>query len=812
MSVVHAIVGAPTPDGATFVAKVDGGGPVRVAVATNASMTSPTFTSSQAVDGQGVAKVAITGLSPATQHWWQVEDNGALDTAVTGRFRTAPVTGLAASFTFAAAGDGGAGSSGFVTDRVSNHPVYDEVRAADPEFFIHMGDTHYRDIGSGVHSPAPFDEADYRDAFDDMLTYNGVEGTAARQQHLYRECPLVPTWDNHDFGFTTVSNVDSDGNLPHRAAARTVFRERMPHYPMPAGSGDNPIYYSFDWGRVLFVVLDVRSERSPNSDPDGPSKTMLGAAQLAWLDNLLATSTAKALCLISAGQWLTVPTESDTWAAYETERAQVVAMLDDHGWLSRMWMLTASKHALGLDSGTGNINGGFPVGLFAALDAGSADDEPQQGLYDQGVTQPGPGQYGTVQVTDLGSAISVKLTGWHYQTGLWGEIQFGINVPTPATAASGALTRTIAGSHTPLIEARLVTGHPTGDDPDGVEIEVTDGDVIYDGTAEIRATMNLGVLGINERNGLPTFPRLSSDPLSPVRGAEVFLRYGLDLGGGGILWTPLGYFRYHEADQPTVPYGGIVLAGRDRMTSIIKGELLAARTYDEERTLGSVADDLILDIFPTAVIVWDDTSDQDQLGRVLVAEQSRYQALKEIADSRGKLFYVDDEGVFRFETAPDDAVPVWDVRAGHDGVLLTSSRRITSEDIYNAVVAIGVAADDQPPQRAVAIDNNPASPTYFHGEFGQVPRRYESPLLLTANQVAVAAISILRRSIGASFQLEFGSAVNPTLRPWHPVRHQGRDGNRDVVVMQRVTVPLGKRPMTGTARSQVLATTVGSIL
>lgn len=814
MSVVHAITGASTSDGATFVAKVDSGGPVRVAVSTSAAMTSPTYTASEAVDAQGVAKVSITGLDSSTQYWWQVEDNGTLDTAVTGRFRTAPVAGLATSFTFAASGDAGAGSSGFVTDRVSNHPVFDTIREADPEFFLHMGDMHYRDIGSGVYTSSPYDETDYRDAFDDMLTFNGVEGTDARQQQLYREVPLIPTWDNHDFGFLTGSSVDSDGDLPHKAAARAVFQERMPHYPLPAGSGNVPIYYSFEWGRILFVVLDVRSERSPNSDPDTASKTMLGSAQKTWLDNLLATSTAKALCLVSAGQWITESTESDTWAVYETERTEILGILGAPGgdstksWLGRMWMLTASKHSLGLDAGSGNTNGNFPVALFAALDAGGS--LVQQNLYDQGPTQPGDGQYGLVTVTDLGTSISVKLSAYHYQDGLWDEIQFGINVPTAAAVASGAVARTIAGSYSPVFEARVVTGRPTGDDPDGTEIDIVDGEVTYDGTAEVRGVLRLDTLGISDATGRSTFPRRVSDLLAPY-GAELFVRYGLDLGGAGTSWTPLGYFRIEEPEQSDAPYGVISIDGSDRMAGIIDATLLSPRSYQDDTTLGTVVRDLVADVYPDAVIVWDDTSDQTELGRVLVVEESRYEAIKDIADSQGKIVYWDGEGVLRIESAPDEDDPVWEVRSGRDGVMVSPRRRITRRGVANAIVLVGQAADDQPAVRAVAIDNNPQSPTYFYGDFGQVPRRIESTLVSTTAQATEAAIAALKRSLGAPYQVQFASTVNPTLRPWQAVRVTYRDGNREMHVMQRVTIPLSAgRTMSGTTRTRVIAA-IGSI-
>lgn len=800
MSVVHAICGAPTPDGATFVAQVDGGGPVRVAASTDSAMTSPVFTASQAVDAQGVAKVSITGLDPATQHHWQVEDNGVLDTSVTGRFRTAPPAGTAASFTFAAAGDAGAGDSGFVVDRVSNHPVFDTIREADPAFFVHMGDYHYRDIGDGDHTPAPFDETDYRDAFDDMLTYNGVEGTAARQQHLYREVPLVPTWDNHDYGFSTASNVDSDRTLPHRAAARTVFQEQMPHYPLAAGSGDVPIYYSFTYGRVLFVVLDVRSERDSNSDPDDAGKTMLGSAQKAWLDGLLATSDAKALCIVSAGQWLTVEAESDTWQVYQTEQQELVDMFRDRGWLHRMWMLTASKHALGLDSGAGNSFGGFPVALFASLDTNGA--EVQQGLYDQGPTQPGGGQYGQVTITDLGSAIAVKLAGWHYQDGLWGEIQFGINVPTEPTVAPGAVLRTLSGAHKATFEARVVTEFQTSDDPTGTKLPISGGDVEFDGTAKIRGNLQLAIPGIDEQNGQSRWPRRPSDLISPY-GHEVFVRRGVDIGPE-ILWTPLGYYRIQAPEQDDAPDGAIRIMGLDRMAGIVDGRLLEPREYDADQTVSAVVADLVTEIYPEAVIAFD-SGGSDPLGRQVIAEESRYEALWDIVTSLGKIVYWDGTGILRIETAPEEDEPVWEVAAGADGVLLTASRRLTREGIYNAVVAEGEGTDAANPVRAVAFDSGPNSPTRFGGPFGRVPRFYSSPLLTTITEASAAAQSLLRRSLGAPYSVDFGAVVNPTLRPYDPVRITLRDGTREVHVMERVRIPLrAEVHMTGATREKTV--------
>jgi hypothetical protein len=797
MAAVWMTVGNTGPAGATFACKVDGGGPVRVAVADNADMAGPVFTGSQAVDAQGVAKVSIAGLAPGTPWFWRVEDNGTIDTAETGRFRTLPTAGLPASFTIAAYGDAGLspvtpGSGTSLGDNlVSDHVAFDTIRqaalAGGWPLAVNLGDWGYPDWGVTLTDTL----ANRRTFWDDNLLQ-------PRQAALLRDVSGVLLWDDHDFAAN-----NSDGTYANKANGLTVYGERMPHYPL---AGTDGINQAAQIGRGLLIGADVRYNRSPNSDPDTASKTMLGATQKAWMEGLLtaASSTGvRYVIWLMPQQWL--GTATDSWASFTTEQAELVQLFGDHGFAGRVWLLSADYHGVALDDGT-NSAGGFPVLQCAAIDA--TPGLGGGGSYSHG-SFDGRDQYGTLTVTDLGSSVSVRLTGWRGTTELVSH-QSGFVLSTTVAVASGALRRTLAGSHRPLLEARVVTGHPTGDDPDGEEIPIRGGDVVYDGTAEVRATLRLDTLGISDATGRSTYPRFATDLLSPVRGAEIFIRYGLDLGGAGVLWTPLGYYRIEDDDQGEAPYGGIALAGKDRMAALIEGNLLSRRLYPASRAVGIIVEDLVTDIYPDAVIVWDDSSDLNPLGRVLVVEESRYEALRDIAVSTGKLMYWDDTGVLRFETPPDEDSPVWEVRSGRDGVLVSAARRVSRQDVVNGWVVVGQAADDLSRVRSVAIDNNPQSPTYFFGDFGQVVRRHESPLIFNQPQADTAAIALLRRSLGAPHEVEFSAITNPTLRPWQPTRATYRDGNRDVVVMQRVRVPLARQTMTGAGRTRILAA-IGSV-
>lgn len=788
------VVGETTDTSAAFVAKVDGGGPVRVAVADNEDMNNPVFTDSQAVDAQGVAKVAIQDLIFDTQYWWQVEDNSVVDTSLTGRFRTHPQLGAPASFTLAAASCAGLSSdfpgdgSELASNRLSNHPVFDTIRQSDPLMFVHLGDFHYYDLGSGNHGITGGGSlANYRAGYDDVFNQS-------RQAQLYREVPWAYIWDDHDFGPN-----DSDGTHVDKANAATVYRERVPHYELPNA---NAIYQAWQIGRVQFIASDARYFRDPNSDPQSSSKTMLGSAQKTWMQSVLSSSTASALVWFMSSQWIH-PSGSDTWASFTDERDELVEMLEDTGWLGRMVMVYGDRHALGLTGGAKNPWGDFPVLQAASLDSsfGGASSD----LFDIGPDTPGRGQYGTVTVNDSGSVLTIKLTGW--QDGIeWGSYTLGVPVESSSPILPGTVAETLSGSHRAIFEARVLTDFQTGSDPQGTEIPILDGDVSFDGStsAEVFASLQIETTGSREFDGADLFPRRADDLLSPY-GNEIFVRRGIDFGSEQI-WFPLGYFRIESAEQSSDPDHPIRISAQDRMSGIIDARLLNPTQFTKNRTISSVVAELVHDVYPNAVILFDDSSGSQKLGRQLVVEESRQAALMDVAESLGKVVYWDGEGFLRIEDPPSTSDIKWHIRATNKGVLIDSSRRVTREGMANAVVARGEGATEDA-VRGVAFDMGPNSPTRWGGPFGKVPVFYSSPLLTTSLQARKAASTLLFRRIGKPYSVDFGVVPNPSIRPRDTVRITQKSGEREKHVIETCIIPLvSDQHMTGTTREHTSVT------
>src|SRR5690606_34742826 len=261
---------------------------------------------------------------PDTTYYYLVEHDGVEDTTYAGQFRTHPPLGQPGDFSFLLGSCAGSNpatagvGSALAPARLSNHVVFQDILARGlmegSLFFAHLGDLHYYDPGSGTHVPDA-SVSTYRRAYSDVLLQ-------PRQHELYRKLGWVYTWDDHDYGPN-----DSDGTHSGKANAAQVYRERVPHYPLAESSG--PIYHDFQVGRVHFVVLDGRYNRTPNNATDNASKTMLGSAQKAWLANTLNNSTAAALVVLMGSQWN--GRNTDGWAMFTYEREEVIGIINGAG-------------------------------------------------------------------------------------------------------------------------------------------------------------------------------------------------------------------------------------------------------------------------------------------------------------------------------------------------------------------------------------------------------------------------------------------------------------------------------------------------
>jgi Domain of unknown function (DUF5047) len=325
---------------------------------------------------------------------------------------------------------------------------------------------------------------------------------------------------------------------------------------------------------------------------------------------------------------------------------------------------------------------------------------------------------------------------------------------------STAFLAALRGSHSIDTRVRVVQGHPVGTNPDGTEIDVVSGSVKRDGTAEVRGSLDLETTA--------AWPASPSAALTPY-GPELFVELAVVLGNGTREWVSQGYFRIDEMSQDRVPGGVIQVTGLDRMAGIRDARLVAPIVFSAGASVDLVFESLILEVYPLAEIVFDFSASGTLLPTAHVCEEDRYTFLRDLARSYGKVMYWDYAGRLQVRSPATATSSVWEVNSGAGGVLVQMSRKIGRQGVYNAVVATGEAPGEGDPARAVAYDQNPASPTYWSGNFGKVPRFFTSSFMTTDAQCGQAAAAMLTTAIGLPYNVDLRNVPNYALDPDDPI-------------------------------------------
>ena len=252
----------------------------------------------------GTGRVALTDLRPGTRYAYEVTQGSD---AVAGTFRTAPAPAADVPARLLWSGD--LGGANHCRDIEDGYTIFNAMAARGADLFLFMGDTIYADQVCGVklHAPGANFVADSLGEFHAKHRYNRAD---AALQRFFRTTPVFAIWDDHEVRNNFAGPVE-----PLMPVGRRAF---LDYWPI-AGPAEEParLYRRVRWGRHAEVfILDTRQYRSANADPDGPHKTMLGAAQRAWLLDGLRRSDATWKFVASSVPlgMFTGGASSDSWA------------------------------------------------------------------------------------------------------------------------------------------------------------------------------------------------------------------------------------------------------------------------------------------------------------------------------------------------------------------------------------------------------------------------------------------------------------------------------------------------------------------
>ncbi len=266
--------------------------------------------------------VIIDGLKPATRYFYRVllEDRPQ-QTAPLPSFVTAPETGEKGRLRFAfgsCVGETAVAATAAWAELAARRDL--GAKAGGFDLLLMLGDNHYGNTTELAK----------------LRTYYTAHRLSAGWRELTAHVPTYAIWDDHDFG-----PDNSDGTQPGKERSLEAFREFWPNPDF--GEPENPgCYCTFQRGDVQFFMLDGRYHRSPDKAPDGPEKTMFGAAQLAWLKRGLLASKAAIKILANGSEWQTFGS-NDSYSLYRTERDALFAWIDEQK-IEGVILLSGDRH------------------------------------------------------------------------------------------------------------------------------------------------------------------------------------------------------------------------------------------------------------------------------------------------------------------------------------------------------------------------------------------------------------------------------------------------------------------------------------
>ncbi len=304
-------------------------------------------------------------------------------------------------------------------------------------------------------------------------------------------------------------------------------------------------------------------------------------------------------------------------------------------------------------------------------------------------------------------------------------------------------------------------------DQEAVVLNVLEGEVAVDRTAQVRRGLNCRVV---DPTGVVT-PRQTGEVLTP---------YGTELRAyRGIRWTnndgtpgeeicPLGVFRLSRS---SITYradgtGEITLEAYDRSRTIQRDKFLSPYVVAADTNLLTAIKEIVKRTFPSVEYDAIGTTLKTTSPMLLDTGSDPWEACTQLARSMGCEIYFDVEGRLVVAPPPDVAAnpaPDFTYYDSDGGHLIDLSRDFADENAFNGVVVTGESpGDEKPPVRGEAWDDSPTSPTYRYGDYGECPMFITDNTAKTEEDCIKIAKAQLALILGRPASLNITAVVNPS--------------------------------------------------
>ena len=308
--------------------------------------------------------------------------------------------------------------------------------------------------------------------------------------------------------------------------------------------------------------------------------------------------------------------------------------------------------------------------------------------------------------------------------------------------------------------------------------------ILRDATLELAPTIDYT---LGELYGILTTP-----------GVELAVSRGFMLPDGTTLMAALGRFvpdepvKKRDAAGTSLSVTCSDVAVRVQRARWIDPYVIAAGT-----ALATALSDLLFDRYPSlATAITADICPGVLAAQVVTdvgSSSDPWADAVNLAAAHGYDLYPDVSGVVtvRQVALPSAGSAVFTFARGATAITTEETTSSPLDQVYNGVIASAEGSEVETTVRGEAWDDNPGSPTYRYGPFGQVPYFYSSSLLADQDACETAAAKILAGLVGRVERLSWQSVVHPGLAPLDVVGIEGADGSTAYYVLDNLTIPLG---------------------
>lgn len=316
---------------------------------------------------------------------------------------------------------------------------------------------------------------------------------------------------------------------------------------------------------------------------------------------------------------------------------------------------------------------------------------------------------------------------------------------------SDRLNRAVLGTHEIVSAAYIYS--PSGEllTPDGIKLEA--GFVRVDEGRGIRRRFTARTTDVS---GLLT-PKEAGDLTHPLSRNEFKIFRGVRFEDGTVELVPQGVFDMSEVNVSDSRDGYFLeIVGYDRARDVQRRRFTRNYVIPAGSNYTNAIQQMIVrqrpntqfDFTPTGFVT-------PQLvfgGTGETGGGNAWDAGQKMAESIGMDLYFDVDGICILRPVPsfNTEFAHWHYHDTEDepNQVLFVDKRMTEDETFNHVIVTGESTSNEAPIRGEAWDDDPNSPTYIYGPYGDIPTFHSSQFVRTVSQGNELAKAILDKNMG----------------------------------------------------------------